>query len=89
MAAPPRSPVRSNVPVRSFPKGQYTNDVLAGARSPQELAVKARAHPKDAAVLFEQGAVKAWYATNGWSYPIQGPQARARAACSSSLRRSD
>jgi hypothetical protein len=64
--------VRANVPVRPFPAGQYANDALAGARSPRELAVKAKANPREAAILFEQGAVKAWYASNGWTYPIQG-----------------
>jgi hypothetical protein len=65
-------PVRADVPIRPFPKGQYANDVLAGARSPRELAVKAKAHLKEAAVLFEQGAVKVWYLSNGWTYPVQG-----------------
>ena len=50
----------------------YANDSLAGARSPYEIAVKARKHPKEAALLFEQGAVKTWYASNGWTFPIEG-----------------
>ncbi len=65
-------PVRVNVPIRPFPKGQYANDSLAGATSPHELALKAKAHPQEAAVLFEQGAVRAWYASNGWTYPVEG-----------------
>jgi hypothetical protein len=73
-------PVRASVPVRPFPKGQYANDVLAGAKSPHELAVKAKAHPEEAAVLFEQGAVKAWYASNGWTYPIQGTEGTGKGA---------
>lgn len=72
--------VRANVPVREFPKGQYANDVLAGAKSPHELAVKAKANPQEAAVLFEQGAVKAWYASNGWTYPIQGTEGTGKGA---------
>ena len=55
-------------PVRPFPEG-----VLAGAKSPGEIAAKARANPKEAAQLFEKGAVKAWYESNGWTYPVQGP----------------
>jgi hypothetical protein len=73
-------PVRANVPVRPFPKGQYANDVLAGARSVHELAVKARAHLQEAAALFEQGAVKAWYASNGWTYPVQGTEGTGKSA---------
>jgi hypothetical protein len=73
-------PVRANVPVRPFPKGQYSNDVLAGAKSPHELAVKAKANPEQAAVLFEQGAVKAWYASNGWTYPVQGTEGTGKGA---------
>jgi hypothetical protein len=60
--------VRADVPVRPFPAG-----VLAGARTPRELAVKARASPAEAALLFEQGAVEQWYKDNGWDYPVQGP----------------
>jgi hypothetical protein len=65
--------IRVTVPIRPFPKGVFTNDVLAGVRSPRELAVKAREFPKEAGLLFQQGAVKAWYASNGWSYPIDCP----------------
>jgi hypothetical protein len=72
--------VRATVPARPFPAGQDGKNVLAGAGSPRELAVKARTHPKEAAALFEQGAVKAWYESNGWTYPIQGTQARGKGA---------
>ena len=65
-------PVLAEIPIRPFPKGAYSNDSLAGVRSPRELALKAKACPKEAGALFEQGAVKAWYASNGWTYPIQG-----------------
>ena len=60
-------PVRAEVPVRPFPRG-----VLAGAMLPRDLAKLAKAHPREAAPLFEQGAVKAWYESNGWTYPIVG-----------------
>jgi hypothetical protein len=58
------------VPVRPF-----TGGVLAGAKSPRQIAEKAKAAPKEAAVLFERGAVADWYKSNGWTYPVQGPSA--------------
>ncbi|MFN4258426.1 MAG: hypothetical protein ACK4RK_03960 [Gemmataceae bacterium] len=65
-------PVQAHVPIRPFPRGAHANNVLAGVVSPRELAVKARQHPREAGLLFEQGAIKAWYASNGWTYPIEG-----------------
>ena len=63
--------VRVEAPaVAPFPDG-----VLAGAASPRQLAEKARAAPREAAPLFENGAVAAWYEANGWTYPVQGPRA--------------
>ena len=60
--------VRVERAVQPFPEG-----VLAGAKLPREVAAKAKANPKEAARLFEKGAVKAWYEANGWTYPVQGP----------------
>ncbi|HTU16553.1 MAG TPA: hypothetical protein VMG10_00705 [Gemmataceae bacterium] len=60
--------VRAEVPVQPFPDG-----VLAGAISPRQVAEKAKANPKGAAPFFEKGAVAAWYESNGWIYPVQGP----------------
>ena len=60
--------VHAEKPVRPFAEG-----VLAGAKLPREIASKAKLHPKEAAVLFEKGAVKDWYEANGWTYPVQGP----------------
>jgi hypothetical protein len=62
--------VRCEVPVKPFPEG-----VLAGAKSPRQIAEKAKAAPKEAALLFEKGAVADWYKLNGWTYPVQGPSA--------------
>jgi hypothetical protein len=62
--------VRCEVPVKPFAEG-----VLAGARSPRQVAEKAKAAPKEAAVLFEKGVVADWYKANGWTYPVQGPSA--------------
>jgi hypothetical protein len=60
--------VRAEKPVQPFPEG-----VLAGAKLPREIASKAKHHPKEAALLFEKGAVQDWYEANGWTYPVQGP----------------
>jgi hypothetical protein len=60
--------VRAEKPVQAFPDG-----ALAGAKTPREIAAKAKANPKEAARLFEKGAVQAWYEANGWTYPVQGP----------------
>jgi hypothetical protein len=62
--------VRAQVSVQPFPSG-----VLAGAKSPRQLAEKAKAHSREAAALFESGAVAEWYKANGWTYPVQGPAA--------------
>jgi hypothetical protein len=67
--------VRATVPVKPYPEG-----VLGGARSPRELALKAKAAPKEAAQLFERGGVQAWYDSNGWTYPVQGSAAHGVAA---------
>jgi hypothetical protein len=60
--------VSAEVTARPFPTG-----ALAGAMSPRELAVKAKANPQEAAALFEQGLAEKWYQDNGWTYPVQGP----------------
>jgi hypothetical protein len=62
--------VRVEVPVVPFP-----SSVLAGATTPRQVAEKARDNPKEAAALFEEGAVAAWYESNGWTYPVRGPSA--------------
>jgi hypothetical protein len=62
--------VHAEVPVKAFVGG-----VLAGAVSPRQIAEKAKASPREASILFEQGAVEQWYVDNGWTYPVQGPAA--------------
>jgi hypothetical protein len=62
--------VRVEVPAKPFPDG-----VLAGATTPRQIAEKAHAAPKEAAALFEGGAVAHWFGENGWIYPVQGPPA--------------
>src|SRR5262249_40402300 len=43
-------------------------------------ASKTKAGAKEAAKLFEGGAVARWYQENGWTYPVQGPVAEGPAA---------
>lgn len=62
--------VRAEVPVVPF---QLVP--LSGAVSPKQIASKAKANSKEAAILFENGSVAKWYESNGWSYPVQGPSA--------------
>ena len=63
--------VRCTVPVKPYPG----SGPLAGARTPRQVAEKAKANPKGAALLFEKGEVAHWYKSNGWTYPVQGPTA--------------
>src|SRR5207302_324227 len=63
--------VRCQVPVKPFPGG----GPLAGARTPRQIAEKAKGNAKEAAVLFEKGQVADWYKSDGWTYPVQGPTA--------------
>ena len=60
--------VRLQVPIKPFPQG-----ALAGALSPRQVAEKAKAAPREAVVLFENGSVAQWFKDNGWTYPVQGP----------------
>ncbi|MER3416055.1 MAG: hypothetical protein C4297_07590 [Gemmataceae bacterium] len=67
--------VLASVPVVPYPSG-----VLAGARSPRQLAKLACGHPGRAWTDFASGAVAAWFAQNGWSYPVRPPYANGLAA---------
>ncbi len=60
--------------IATVPIVPFADGVLAGARSPREVAEKAKNAPKQAAPLFENGAVERWYQANGWTYPVQGPR---------------
>src|SRR5208282_212841 len=60
--------IELSVPILPFPRG-----ILQGAVTPRELALKAKQFPREAALLFEQGAVGDWYKSNGWIYPVEGP----------------
>jgi hypothetical protein len=67
--------VRADVPVTAFPTG-----LLAGAKTPRQVAEKSRDNPKEAAGQFEQGEVEKWYRANGWDYPVKIPAASGVAA---------
>jgi hypothetical protein len=67
--------VRVQVAVQPFAEGAF-----AGARTPREWATKAKAMPKEAAALIENGAVARWYRSNGWTWPVSGPPASGVAA---------
>jgi hypothetical protein len=67
--------VRGTIVIVPFPDGP-----LGGATTPRELADKCRQHPRDAAALFETGAVARWYVANGWDYPVRGALAGGVAA---------
>ena len=62
--------VKMDVPVKAYPDG-----IFASAKSPRQLAEKAKEKAKEAASLFESGAVAKWYRDNNWTYPVQGPGA--------------
>jgi hypothetical protein len=61
---------QAEVPVKPFPGG-----ALAGAITPRQAAEKAKESPREAATLFEKGAVAEWYRDNGWDYPVKIPAA--------------
>ncbi len=60
--------VKADVPITP-----YAGGLFAGAVTPRQIAEKAKANPKAAGPAFENGEVAAWYAVNGWAYPVQGP----------------
>jgi hypothetical protein len=64
-------PVRLDVAVVPFGRGPFH-----GAISPRDLAERMRANPKAAVPFLENGEIAAWFATNGWTYPVPGATAR-------------
>jgi hypothetical protein len=68
--------VKMDVTVKAFSEG-----FLAGAKSPRQIAESVKANEKnkdkmkEAATLFESGAIAKWYKENNWTYPVQGPAA--------------
>jgi hypothetical protein len=68
-------PVRLDVAVVPFGRGPFQ-----GAISPRDLAERMRSSPKAAVPFLENGDIAAWFATNGWTYPVPGATARGVAA---------
>jgi hypothetical protein len=68
-------PVRLDLTVNPFPHGPFQ-----GAASTREIAERMKAQPKAAAPLLESGAIARWFASNGWTYPVQGETAKGVAA---------
>jgi hypothetical protein len=60
--------VRADVPVKPFAGGLFD-----GATTPRQVAEKSKANAKEAAPYFADGRVAAWFQSNGWTYPVQGP----------------
>jgi hypothetical protein len=67
--------VACTVPVVPFPDG-----IFGGCLSPREVAKRARQFPEEAAYLFGDGTVAAWYHANGWTYPVDEAPATGKAA---------
>jgi hypothetical protein len=51
----------------------FAGSILADVCTVEELIQRVRSAPEASATLFESGAVAAWYESNGWLYPVQGP----------------
>jgi hypothetical protein len=47
-----------------------------GVRTQRELAERMRTQPKAAVPLLESGDVQRWFAHNGWTYPVSGPEVK-------------
>ena len=62
--------VRAEVHVKPFSGG-----ALSDAKSPAPARREGQAPSQGGRPYFERGEVEAWYKTNGWTYPVQGPAA--------------
>jgi hypothetical protein len=58
----------------------FSRQPFQGVSSPRELAERMRAHPKQAVPFLESGEIAAWFAVNGWAYPVSGHKANGIAA---------
>jgi hypothetical protein len=68
-------PVRLDVAAIPFGREPFRD-----ACSARDLAARMRANPKGAVPLLENGAISAWFALNGWTYPVTGAAATGVAA---------
>lgn len=58
----------------------FTGAPFQGVKAQREMAERMRSQPKAAVPLLESGEVKRWFETNGWTYPVAGPEVRGVAA---------
>src|SRR5207237_9365322 len=49
-------------------------------KAQRDLAVAMKQQPKAAVPVLESGEVRRWFETNGWTYPVAGPEVRGVAA---------
>jgi hypothetical protein len=68
-------PVRLDVSSIPFGKEPFSQ-----ASNPRDLAARMRGNPKGAVPFLESGEIAAWFAANGWTYPVQGATAGGVAA---------
>ncbi|MCI0640056.1 MAG: hypothetical protein L0Y72_23410 [Gemmataceae bacterium] len=66
---------RMDLVAQPFPKSP-----LLGVKTPREMAERMRKFPKQAGPFLESGEIQRWFTSNGWNYPIQGPQTKGVAA---------
>src|SRR5262249_14520871 len=64
-------PVRLDVAVQAFSRSPFQ-----GVGTPREMAERMRTYPKLAVPLLESGEIAAWFASNGWTYPVSGQTAK-------------
>jgi hypothetical protein len=68
-------PLRLDLVARPFSSAPFQ-----GVKAQRELAERMRQQPKAAVPLLESGDVRRWFETNGWTYPVSGPEVRGVAA---------
>ncbi len=68
-------PLRLDLVARPFGAAPFQ-----GVKAQRELAERMRQQPKAAVPLLESGEIKRWFETNGWTYPVEGPEVRGVAA---------
>jgi hypothetical protein len=68
-------PLRLDLVARPFSVAPFQ-----GVKAQRELAERMKQQPKAAVPLLESGEVRRWFETNGWTYPVAGPEVRGVAA---------
>ena len=54
----------------------FAKPPFQGAKTPRDMAERMRKLPKAAVPMLENGDVSRWFSSNGWNFPIRGPQAK-------------